>query len=1033
MKPSLSNLKKLFSDDPEMLRLLDMREQASFIEEIESKKKDLENLLESASLLKDGYTPVKGVDYFDGEDYVLTDEDKQDIASNIEVPIVEKVIEKTHTVREVPIVTEIVREKAVTDNPEVTAEKLNTLKEAIDSSVIKGLITKEYIDKRYEAKVGDNFNIFKKRIDTLDQRWHGSGVTNSNGLFVNNATNSTLIRSGTGPYTLALNLSNANTWTADVTVANGFIIKGQYSNLAGSAYINPDGSAVFGGGATVITNTGNITALSFIKTGGTSSQFLKADGSVDSTAYAPVSSLAGYVPYTGATTNVDLGTHSLTLNTLNDFSGQITGTGNQTSGGTTTYQNFETGLGYAAAFPTSQVSGMAGFRSATFGSSPTVWTVEAWCTLRGNYSGGNAPTIFSFQGNVVQLRFQSLVPQAFWFGTPNASINSSASVTLGVPFHLAFDSDGAGNMVMWLNGVNVGSTSTFPNYAITTNNYIGNVPNGAQMFPGLISEVRVSNIRRYTSGFTPSTTAWATDANTLFLGQFKDANPTQFTDYSGLGNNFTLIGTPVPTYDVGNINYLAFRNAINRGSNALTIGQYGDASVTFKTTNFFSSVTNNNAETAWTFNTPVNLTYPDNRLVSFQNNSVEKFGLFFDGSLSKLPLPIKQAAGASNDFINLNTSSSEIKWKVDSFYNTTIGSTKMTTSGDRTVGGLFQLNNFEGSGGFAQGFSVLPTNAAYIKFPTYGTFATTSYTLEAWVYIRSFPTGSNCNHVCNSTNTTANQNIRVVAGGGIFYQTSSSGVSLGTGVLNTWQHVAVTWDGTTTRGFVNGVLGGTSSLYFGQPDAQYIGNCISYLTADDIIIQEYRCSDIARYTTNFTPPTGPFTTDANTKLLAHLNGNANDSSGGGHNGTVTGTLATDYAWVTGQVAVTNSTRNAITRQFEVSTGKNYVQIGESGDSETRLAGGDFLIQGVGKTVGVKKGTNAKIGTATLVAGTVTISTTAVNAAGTSMIILSAPRGTLINIGELEESARTAGTSFTITSTNILDTCTFDWWIVEIIP
>lgn len=36
-----------------------------------------------------GYTPIKGVDYFDGapgEDYVLTEADKQEIADMIEVP-----------------------------------------------------------------------------------------------------------------------------------------------------------------------------------------------------------------------------------------------------------------------------------------------------------------------------------------------------------------------------------------------------------------------------------------------------------------------------------------------------------------------------------------------------------------------------------------------------------------------------------------------------------------------------------------------------------------------------------------------------------------------------------------------------------------------------------------------------------------------------------------------------------------------------------------------------------------------------------
>ena len=45
----------------------------------------------------------------------------------------------------------------------------------------------------------------------------------------------------------------------------------------------------------------NITATSFIKSGGTSSQFLKADGSVDSNTYATSSSLGSYLPLTGGT------------------------------------------------------------------------------------------------------------------------------------------------------------------------------------------------------------------------------------------------------------------------------------------------------------------------------------------------------------------------------------------------------------------------------------------------------------------------------------------------------------------------------------------------------------------------------------------------------------------------------------------------------------------------------------------------------------------------------------------------------------
>ncbi len=49
--------------------------------------------------------------------------------------------------------------------------------------------------------------------------------TNTTGLFVNNATNGTLTRSGTGPYTLGLNLSNSNTWLVPQTFADNVLMK----------------------------------------------------------------------------------------------------------------------------------------------------------------------------------------------------------------------------------------------------------------------------------------------------------------------------------------------------------------------------------------------------------------------------------------------------------------------------------------------------------------------------------------------------------------------------------------------------------------------------------------------------------------------------------------------------------------------------------------------------------------------------------------------------------------------------------------
>jgi hypothetical protein len=73
-------------------------------------------------------------------------------------------------------------------------------------------------------------------------------------------------------------------------------------------YINKTSGS--GNAATII---GTLNATTLVKSGGTSSQFLKADGSVDSSTYLTTGSAATtYVPYTGATASVNLGIYSLT-------------------------------------------------------------------------------------------------------------------------------------------------------------------------------------------------------------------------------------------------------------------------------------------------------------------------------------------------------------------------------------------------------------------------------------------------------------------------------------------------------------------------------------------------------------------------------------------------------------------------------------------------------------------------------------------------------------------------------------------------
>jgi hypothetical protein len=101
-----------------------------------------------------------------GDDYVLTDQDKKDIAGSITVPVVEKVIEKTETIREIPIVTENIikeiKEVAKKDDADDIRNKLETLKEdsRLDASAIKGLTN--------EKKLRED--LMNHAIAILDQR-----------------------------------------------------------------------------------------------------------------------------------------------------------------------------------------------------------------------------------------------------------------------------------------------------------------------------------------------------------------------------------------------------------------------------------------------------------------------------------------------------------------------------------------------------------------------------------------------------------------------------------------------------------------------------------------------------------------------------------------------------------------------------------------------------------------------------------------------------------------------------------------------
>ena len=94
-----------------------------------------------------------------------------------------------------------------------------------------------------------------------------------------------------------------------------------------------------------------------------------------------------------------------------------------------------------------------------------------------------------------------------------------------------------------------------------------------------------------------------------------------------------------------------------------------------------------------------------------------------------------------------------------------------------------------------------------------------------------------------------------------------------------------------------------------------------------------------------------------------------------------------------------------------------------------FSGGDLKLNQVGKGIYIKEGTNACMGVATLVAGTVTVSTTKVTA-NSRIFLTPQTLGTILRPTGVGVTARSAGTSFTIKSMDATDTSVIAWQIIE---
>jgi len=147
-------------------------------------------------------------------------------------------------------------------------------------------------------------------------------------------------------------------------------------------------------------------------------------------------------------------------------------------------------------------------------------------------SGGGSPTVHV-------ARFGFIV------GSTVEVIDASTPFPKNVWTHFAITIDAAGTGKIYFNGTQVGSTTGMTlrpsSLGATNQNYLGKsqfLPD--PYFNGIIDELRISNTVRYTSNFTPPTTEFSTDANTVALFHFNEGSGQTTADASGNGFSGTL-------------------------------------------------------------------------------------------------------------------------------------------------------------------------------------------------------------------------------------------------------------------------------------------------------------------------------------------------------------------------------------------------------------------------------------------------------------------------------------------------------------
>ena len=542
-----------------------------------------------------------------------------------------------------------------------------------------------------------------------------------------------------------------------------------------------------------------------------------------------------------------------------------------------------------------------------------------------------------------------------------STYTGTTSLAANTWYHLAV-SRSSGTLKIFINGTQEISTSNSGNHSSVGPMVISSDQTflSTNSVNGYMDEVRVSNIARYTTGFTAPAAAFTNDANTLLLLHCNGTNATTlFVDDNGVRSSKGITA-------LGNAQVSTAQNKFG-GASALfdgtgdylsvaTDADFGFGTGDFTIEGWFYKTT---ATTQWFIDTRTTTTQNS---VAVQSNGSGSLRLFVNGAFVLTSsnthtnnawnhLAISRASGVTRFFINgvvsTNTytdatdygstkplvigaqfnGTTAFNGYVDEFrvtkglarYTTTFTPSTTAFVNDANTVLLLHIDGTNASTTFEDDNGVRAKRNGIRRGTGYIATAQSKFSGASYFNNSTAESSSNCIEVASTHNSafsfTGNftiegwyratnfNSINALAGNwqyGFYFSiwsnnrvkfemTSSgggSGVTLDiTGIsptfaTNTWYHMAVVRNGSTVTVYRDGVSLGSSSHTIVCDDFLTIGantNNNSPTQGWPGYIDEFRISNTARYTSEFTPSTTPFVNDENTLLLMHCDG-ANNST-----------------------------------------------------------------------------------------------------------------------------------------------------------